>query len=151
MRLAWWVGTVFGIGALPKAPGTWGSVAAALVYGLLFPQQASLLLEVVFFFIMAATFFAGVWAGSELEKAMGHDPSAVVVDEVVGMWLSLFLIPPLWYWILIAFLLFRLFDITKWLGANRIQNLRGGWGIMADDVLAGFWSNVILQIIIRIS
>ncbi len=147
MRLSWWIGTAAGMGRLPKAPGTWASVAAAGVYWVFFPHDASLLIHGIFLFIIAANFFAGIWAAPDLERAFGHDPSIVVIDEVVGMWIAVFTLPPHGLWILAAFVLFRLFDITKWLGGASAQRLPGGWGIMLDDVIAGIWSNVILQLI----
>lgn len=147
MRLSWWIGTAAGLGRLPAAPGTWASLAAGATYGFIFPNDASLLIHGLFLFIIAATFFAGVWAGHDLESDFGHDPSIVVVDEVVGMWISVFWLPPHWLWILAAFVCFRLFDITKWLGGASAERLPGGWGIMLDDVIAGIWSNVIVQLI----
>jgi len=71
MSFSWWIGTACGLGGLPKAPGTWASVAAALLYGFFFPPTASLLLQALFFFIILATFFAGVWAGKKLETEYG--------------------------------------------------------------------------------
>jgi phosphatidylglycerophosphatase A len=142
------IGTGMGVGYAPKMPGTVGSFLGLTLYWLFFPEQPSVLIHVVFFVIIALSFAAGVWAGTESEKFYGNDPSCVVIDEIAGMWIALFLLPKVWIWSVAAFFLFRLFDIFKWLGCNALQRLRGGWGIMMDDVLAGVWANVILQIMI---
>jgi phosphatidylglycerophosphatase A len=91
--------------------------------------------------------FAGIWAANRLEPYWGEDPSRVVVDEMVGVWLSLLAVPPTergyWY-ALAAFVLFRLLDIAKPLGIRRMERLKGGVGVMMDDVLAGVYGFIIL-------
>ena len=79
------------------------------------------------------------------EKTLGHDASPIVIDEVLGQMITLWFVPRSWPWVLAAFFLFRLFDIWKPLGAREAQNLPGGWGIVADDVLAGIYGFVVLQ------
>ena len=88
---------------------------------------------------------AGVWAANRLEQAWGEDPSRVVVDEMVGTWIALLAAPAghLWYG-LVAFGLFRLFDIWKPLGIRRMENLPGGIGVMMDDVLSGVYGLIVL-------
>ena len=142
--------TGFGAGLAPIMPGTAGSFLALVLYWFFFPSEPSVLIQAVFFIIIVLTFAAGVWAGNESEKIYGKDPSRVVIDEMAGMWIALFLLPKYWIWSVAAFVLFRLFDIFKWLGCNALQRLPGGWGIMMDDVLAGVWSNIILQALIII-
>ncbi len=149
--LATLIGTGLGVGFLPKAPGTWGSLLAILFYWLFFPGDASLLLHEIFFFIIAAIFALGVWSSYVLEKKHGHDASCIVIDEIVGIGISLFTLPKIGWVVAVGFLLFRLFDITKWLGANTMQKLSGGWGVMMDDVVAGIWTNICLQILVLIA
>lgn len=143
--------TGLGTGFSPKAPGTFGSIFAVIIYYYFFPAApSSVLIHFIFLLIIVTIFFTGVWASRRVESYYGHDPSCVVIDEMVGMGITLFLIPKVWYLVLIGFLLFRFFDITKWLGAGRMERLKGGWGIMMDDVVAGIWSNLILQLMVRL-
>ena len=134
-----WIATWFGAGFLRPAPGTWGSVAA-IPFALILYQYAGLypyLLGLVVVFII------GTWASALFDKAAGgHDNKMIVVDEVVGQWLAL--LPVLYLLglnligVLLAFVLFRLFDILKpWPISWCDKNLPGAWGVMIDDVLAG--------------
>ena len=88
---------------------------------------------------------AGIWAANKLETYWGEDPSRVVVDEMVGVWIALLAAPSgnVWY-ALGAFALFRLFDIFKPLGIRRMESFPGGFGVMMDDILAGIYSFVVL-------
>ena len=91
--------------------------------------------------------FAGIWAADKLETYWGEDPSRVVVDEMVGVWIPLLAVPndDRWFWYVIAaFALFRIFDIAKPLGIRRMESLKGGVGVMMDDVLAGVYSFILL-------
>ena len=129
------VATFFYIGKLPFAPGSCGSLGALLLWFLLpvsFPIQLSVL---VFLFIL------GVYSSDKMAKYMDdHDPSEVVIDEAVGMGISLFMLPHSFGLYLLAFILFRIFDIFKPSFIYQIQDLPGGWGIMVDDVLAGLFT-----------
>ena len=95
-----------------------------------------------------ALLFLGVWSGSEIEREKGKDPQIVVIDEVVGQWIALLLVPQTMIWFAVSFLLFRFFDILKPWPINQLQSLPGGWGIMIDDVLAGIYANIIIQLIL---
>lgn len=136
----------FGTGMLPIAPGTWGAAAAALMAMPLMwapPTVARLvliILAIVFSFICAKAvdMFADEW---------GEDPGHVVADEMVGMWLTLVGNPLTLGNYAIGFLLFRFFDIAKPLGVRRLESIPGGWGVVLDDVLAGVYANIILQLI----
>ncbi len=90
----------------------------------------------------------GVWSSFRVESAWGHDSNRIVIDEVAGMLISLIGIPVNWIYVLIAFVLFRFFDIVKPLFIKRTEKLNGGWGVMMDDVLAGIYANVIVQAIV---
>ena len=124
--------TFFYLGKLPFAPGSWGSLGALILWIFL---PSSYLLQMIMIIIL---FSIGVISSKKMAAAMNdHDPSKVVIDEAVGMWIALFMLP---YSIVIysmAFILFRIFDIFKPSFIYRVQNLPGGWGIMMDDVLAG--------------
>ncbi|MBK8969496.1 MAG: phosphatidylglycerophosphatase A [Saprospiraceae bacterium] len=136
----------FGAGWLPLAPGTWGSAAAVL---LAWPL-ALLLPGWWYAFALGALTVSFLWIGARgsalLEAEWGKDPSQTVIDEIVGMWIALLFIPLNWTWWLAAFLLFRFFDIFKPLGIRRLEKIGQGWGVMLDDVLAGIYANLVLQV-----
>lgn len=139
------IGTGFGSGFSPVAPGTAGALLAFGVwYALSFLVSASVLLWLTVVLTLVFT-VVGVWAANRLEQAWGEDPSRVVVDEMVGCWITLLAAPAghLWYG-LAAFGLFRLFDIWKPLGIRRMENLPGGIGVMMDDVLSGVYGFIVL-------
>ena len=139
------IGTGVGSGFSPVAPGTAGALLAfGGWYALSFLVSASVLLWLTVVLALVFT-VAGVWAANRLEQAWGEDPSRVVVDEMVGCWITLLAAPAghLWYG-LAAFGLFRLFDIWKPLGIRRMENLPGGIGVMMDDVLSGVYGFIVL-------
>lgn len=147
--LAIWIATSAGAGYFPIAPGTAGSaVGVALVAGLeRLPLPATWQMALVG--IIAAGLFAlGVWAAGKAEKFFGRvDPGQVVIDEVVGQMVTLLARPRAsWKWLLAGFLLFRAFDIIKPFPARRAERLHGGWGIMVDDGVAGFYALVVLAV-----
>lgn len=136
------IGTALGSGFSPVAPGTAGSLLGILIFWFI-P------LEVTWQIFLAAVFlFTGVWSSEFIEKEKGKDPQIIVIDEVVGQWIALLFIPREMTWFIAAFLLFRLFDIFKPYPINNSQSIGGGWGIMIDDVIAGIYANIILQIIL---
>jgi phosphatidylglycerophosphatase A len=138
-RFAAVVATVGGAGYLTKMPGTVGSAVACVLY-FFFPVPGWGILAVA---------LLGVWCSDVYAKAKGVlDPGEVVVDEVVGMWISLAGLPS--GFVLASFLLFRIVDIVKPGPISKLEKLPGGWGIMADDVAGGILTNVILQIIRRL-
>jgi len=135
MTLWRFVATFFYLGKLPFAPGSWGSLGALLLW-ILLPVTFSVHLSVI-----VILFILGVYSSDKMAKYMDdHDPSEVVIDEVVGMGISLFMLPHSLGLYLLAFILFRIFDILKPSFIYRIQNFPGGWGIMFDDVLAGIFT-----------
>ena len=135
------IATWFGSGLARFAPGTWGSLAALpCAAGLVWLGGPWMLLTAT-----AAVFAAGLWAGARYAAASGGgDPGAVVVDEVAGQWLALFPVAPDLRLYPIAFLAFRVFDIAKIWPANWMdRKLKGGFGIMADDVVAGLYAALV--------
>jgi phosphatidylglycerophosphatase A len=95
-----------------------------------------------------ANIILGIIATNQLESDWGKDPSKVVIDEVVGMWITMMFVPFTWLNLLIGLVLFRLFDIAKPFGIRKMEQLGGGVGVMTDDILAGIYSNVVLQVIV---
>ncbi|HKJ66964.1 MAG TPA: phosphatidylglycerophosphatase A [bacterium] len=134
--------TVGGIGFIPHAPGTIGSAVALVI--LWFVATLPLLVEVVLFL---GLFFLGVWAsGSVEDDSVDRDPGYIIIDEFMGMWMAVFFIPTSTAGFLFAFLFFRIFDIVKPAPIDRLQQLKGGWGIMLDDILAGLFAGIIVLI-----
>ena len=143
-RLAVFIATVGYCGYFPFAPGTVGSAAGLLFYALVW-WTGSPLVEVG---LIVGLFAAGVWAGTTAERYFGGvDPGPIVVDEVVGMLITLAFIPVSWSGALIGFLLFRIFDVIKPFPANRLEALHGGLGVMADDAMAAVYANVSLRLV----
>lgn len=144
-RLAIVLATFGYVGLFPIAPGTAGSAAALPVYVLV--RMAGIpWLEVA---VPLALLAAGCWAGSVAETHYGRtDPGYVVLDEVVGMLVTLLFVPVSVSGAIIGFLLFRLFDIVKPFPARQCERLHGGVGIMADDVVAGIYANLALRLVL---
>lgn len=91
-------------------------------------------------------FFFGVFISNEAEKIYGHDSRKIVIDEVAGCWVSILFLPQKTFWIITGFLLFRLLDIVKPFPARWAEKLNKGWGVMTDDLIAGLYTNIILQV-----
>ena len=136
----------FGSGFSPFAPGTAGALVAVIIWMVLFYVIPFNILLVVTSLLIVLFTAAGIWSADKLESEWGKDPSKVVVDEMVGVWIALLAVPVgnVWY-ILFAFLLFRFFDIFKPLGIRKMEQLEGGIGVMADDILAGIYSFLLLM------
>lgn len=163
--------TTFGVGYLPLAPGTWGSIVGVGIYlgvskldaiwhhhwavehGFSALQGSAVSLAAVSIIFLLFTLF-GIWAAGRATELLGNeDPSEAVVDEVIGQ-LVVFLFVPFgvgWPMILAGFLLFRLFDIWKPYPIDHLQSLPGGLGICADDILAGVYAGVCLSVIYAVS
>lgn len=141
--LSKFIATGFFSGYSPVTPGTAGSLVGLILYTL--PLFTELL---PFATITVIVLFIGVWTSAQLERELGDDPQIVVVDEIVGMWISLFLVPRTVWLILIAFVLFRIFDTFKPFPARRLESLKHGWGIMLDDVAAGVYANLVTHLLV---
>lgn len=138
--------TGFGSGYIPWASGTWGSAVGLILYYFLFRNLSF----VPYLLTLTAWFALSIWSAGEAEKYFGKDSGKIVIDEIVGIFFSLALIPLSWKTGLAAFLLFRLFDIWKPFPARWCQDhLPGGWGVVMDDVVAGIYANLILQVFKR--
>ena len=139
---AQFVATGAGSGYAPFAPGTAGSLVGLLLFWPLsrlpFAGQAG---------VTVALFLLGTLAAAHLASRLGlKDPGIVVVDEVVGQWVSLLLLPLTPLTVVLGFLLFRLLDVLKPWPARDFERLPGGWGIMADDVMAGIYANLLVRV-----
>lgn len=140
------IATSCGFGYSPVAPGTMGAVFAILVWLPFYLRTSETTLLIVTLALIAAFTPLGVWSSSIAETEWGPDPSRVVMDESVGMWITLLPVTTesAWWQILVAFTLFRLFDIYKPFGIRRLENFPGGWGIMADDIGAGISGAILM-------
>jgi phosphatidylglycerophosphatase A len=143
----------FGSGFSPIAPGTAGSIVACFVLyflNLLFPSEDSLMTTylIIHFTIIIVFTVIGIIAVNNLEKEWGEDSPKFVIDEFVGMWLSVLFLPFNWKTLIIGFVAFRFFDILKPFGIRSLEKLRGGLGVMMDDVLAGIYANIIVRTIL---
>jgi phosphatidylglycerophosphatase A len=140
-KVSRFLATGFYVGYLPTAPGTWGSLLMIfLLY--LFPLLNN-------FYVVFALSLGGIAIANFEEKQNGiKDESKIVIDEMAGQLLTFFTIQLSLPILLLGFILFRIFDITKPLIIDKIQSLPAGWGVMLDDLLAGLFSLVILKIVI---
>ncbi len=132
-------------GYSPVASGTVGSLVGLAIYFIPGFEQP--------YFIMPAcviVFLAGIKAGDIMETYYGHDPAEVTIDEVLGMWFTLFLLPKSIVVAATGFLVFRILDILKPFPARKFDEAKGGFGIMMDDVVCAFYSNLILQVVFSI-
>ncbi len=139
-RVATFLASVAYLGYSPVAPGTVGTLAAVAVYWWLIPNVWWLAA------VAAAATAAGVWAGGVAEKVWGEkDPRRVCLDEFAAYFVAVAFLPKTIFYAALAFVLSRFFDIIKPFPAGRAQRLAGGWGIMADDVVAGVYANLVAQ------
>lgn len=143
--------TALGAGYSPFAPGTCGAIIACVVLWLLeiYGISSTTTTPIIYIGIIIITMIIGIIATNALESEWGKDPSKVVIDEVVGMWITMLFVPLTWLNLLIGFVLFRFFDIVKPFGIRKIEKLPSGVGVMADDMLAGIFANICLLIIIQ--
>lgn len=162
-----------GVGYLPLAPGTWGSLVGMGLYLLVRGSAMKVMFDVgagrnfnllhVYYGVIAFELVAvvviswvGTWAASRTEKLSGRkDPSKVVVDEVAGQFIALipvpFMVSPAWWAMILAFILFRFFDIVKPYPARKLESLPGGMGIMADDLIAGVYAGLGVMLAVCVS
>lgn len=131
-----WIATVFRIGYLPLAPGSWASLFALAVWYIL-PELSS----VVYLAVLGGLLILGILTSkNHSAHAERVDPSEVVIDEWLGMWIALIAVPKVLTWMTVSFLLFRFFDVTKIPPIRNMERMHGGWGIMMDDVAAGLYA-----------
>lgn len=139
------IATGFGSGFWPWGPGTAGSVAAAFIWWLLSQWLGQTALCATTLALVAVFTALGTWATARLRPFWGDDPSRVVVDEMVGVWIPLAFVCAGDFWMMaLAVLLFRFFDILKPLGIRNLDRRVGAFWVMADDILAGVYSLIII-------
>jgi phosphatidylglycerophosphatase A len=142
-KLALILSSCFGIGLIPVAQGTFGTLAGiplAMALAHVGPMAAAYLL---FFFVLLA-----IWASDRSARALEKDdPAEVVIDETAGLLLTLFLLPATGFNLCLGFILFRLFDILKPFPIRRLEKVEGGAGIVLDDLLAGVYANVCIRVV----
>jgi phosphatidylglycerophosphatase A len=148
MRFALFVCTFGGVGYSPVAPGTAGSAAGLVVYAALRLARASPLVEAA---IIAIIIVAGIWSGTMAERHFGTtDPGPGVIDEVAGMLVTLYALPASWVMAIGAFFLFRVLDVFKPFPAQRLEQLHGGLGMMADDLMVAIYGNLLLRVAVAV-
>ena len=145
-RLATWIATGFGSGYSPVAPGTAGTLVAIPLVAVLAPLAVAS--PTLYLLTLAASIALAIWSAGLAAVGFGlKDPGQIVIDEVVGLFLTMAFLPATWTNLAAAFLLFRLFDIVKpppvrWLD----ENLPGGWGVVLDDVAAGVMGAIVMGV-----
>jgi phosphatidylglycerophosphatase A len=145
-RLGLFIATCGYIGYAPVAPGTFGSAAGLVVFYLVRGTGSSAVEAAA----IVLLFLVGVWSGTEAEHHFGGiDPAPVVMDEVVGMLITLAFIQVNWIGALVGFLVFRIFDVFKPWPAAKFESLPGGLGVMADDGMAAVYGNIVMQVLVR--
>lgn len=139
-----------GAGLSPIMPGTMGTLVAVIIYCLLPAFSWSLNNSLIYLAIIILSFIIGIFLCAYTERILGeHDHSAIVLDEIVGFFITMFLVPFSWLNIILGFVLFRIFDILKpWPILILDQKVRGGFGIMLDDAVAALYAVIILHVIL---
>jgi len=146
-RLAVVISSGFGAGFIKPGPGTWGTAVAFLISSLMLIGGVtdSLYIPV----ILTLLFYSvGLWSIGILENDWKDDDQRIVVDEMIGYWITIILIPVNWTNFILAFFLFRLFDIVKPFGIRRFDEIKTNWAVLVDDVVAGVYANITLRIIL---
>ncbi len=132
-------------GYIPVASGTFGSLAAIMIYFIPGFEQPYIIIPAT-----VITFIAGVYIAGKFEKVYGEDPSECTIDEVVGTWIALLFLPKTMGIAATSFVIWRALDIIKPFPARKSEELKAGWGIMMDDVISGIYTLLIMHILIYI-
>ncbi len=136
--------TFFYVGNFPVAPGTLASAVGVLIYMIL---HKHMFLYFILFWVIT---YLGFQSSGRMEKLLKKkDPGCVVIDEVSGVMIAFFMIPLTWSTVFTTFFLFRAFDMFKIYPCNIIENKGGAYGIMMDDIVAGLYTNLVMQIAVR--
>jgi len=144
------VATFFGIGRLRPGPGSWGSAATVLCWWLLSRSIAGGWQAYAAILLSAFVVAIGIPAATQVAHASGlKDPQFVVIDEVAGQLITLIAVPVMWKTLLAGFILFRGFDIVKPPPVRQLENLPEGYGIVLDDVAAGIYALIVMQVLLR--
>jgi len=156
MRLHKLIASGLGTGFSPVAPGTAGAALGIVVFYLI--NLGFIRLKITEPFILVLNLFAiliilfiGIYSIKKVHREWTHDAQTIVIDEIAGVWVAAYALPFQWQYYLYAFILFRLFDIYKPLFIKKIDNMKNDWSVMFDDVLAGIYAAIVLQIIIYVN
>jgi phosphatidylglycerophosphatase A len=135
--------SVFGVGYIGFAPGTFGSLVSILIWILFVPNNYIFQIFLLLLISINSILF------SSLAEDIYHkkDDQKIVIDEATGLWFSIAFLPKIFIFLFLGFFLFRLFDIKKPFFIKKIQNLKGGLGVTADDIIVGIFVNIILQVV----
>jgi phosphatidylglycerophosphatase A len=143
------IATFFGVGRLRPGPGSWGSAAAVLIWFALSYRLRPTAQIWVLGALATLTIFLGIPAATRVAKSSGiDDPQFVVIDELAGQWITLLFAPVSWKTLLTGFILFRGFDIVKPPPVRQLENLPAGTGIVMDDVAAGIYALIVMQLLL---
>jgi len=145
--LAVGIGTFALTGFFPVAPATFASAVVTPLLALAYHARPGAAFQAG---LCVAILWVGVWASGRLEQLYGKDPSAAVIDEVLGMAMTLFAVPITPFNLVLGFVLFRIFDVVKLWPGRRLERLPGGWGIMMDDACAGLYAALVLHAVLRL-
>ena len=137
------LGSGFYTGYIPVASGTFGSFAALLIYFIPGFEKLFIILPVTLIFLLY-----GIYVGSKFETVYGKDPAECTIDEMVGMWISLILLPKTSFIVAITFIIWRVLDIIKPYPARSFERFKGGFGIMIDDVVSSIYTLIIMHLIV---
>jgi phosphatidylglycerophosphatase A len=149
-RWATLLATFFGVGLLRPGPGTWGSAATVVLWWLVAHGIASSWQPVLATLLAALAVAVGIPAATQVSRATGlKDPQFVVIDEVAGQLITLIAAPVAWQSLLLGFILFRGFDIVKPPPVRQLEHLSEGYGIVLDDVAAGLYALLVMQIVLH--
>ena len=144
--------TGFYSGYSPFAPGTMGALVATLLWLVGYWLMSFWTLQIATAVCIVLFTLISIQPINRVEKFWGEDPKRVVIDEVVGVWICLLGVPEttdatrFWIYVVMAFALFRLFDIFKPLGIRKMESLPGGWGVMMDDILSGIYGLIVMMV-----
>jgi phosphatidylglycerophosphatase A len=140
------ISTCLGLGYIPKGGGTVAAAVCCIAW--YFAWRGGNEYKWLPLLVTLGLLFIGIYSAGKVEAEWGVDSYRVVIDEVVGMCITLLFVPIQWPYLLTGLLLFRFFDIAKPLFIRKMENLKGGWGVMMDDVLAGVYANLLLQLVV---
>lgn len=139
--------TWFGLGKSPKMPGTVGTIGAIPLFLLFLLIKENIYYHNIYFIFLVVLFLFAVYISEKAEKIYGEkDAQCIVIDEVLGYMVTMFLIQPSIINVIMGFILFRIFDIIKPYPIKKLQNIKGGLGVVIDDFLAGIMANILLVV-----
>ena len=142
------VASVFGIGYVGKGGGTIAAIIYCVLWFILGGGEAGIVWQILIALLIT---IIGTWSANEVDNIWGTDSNKVVIDEIAGMAITLLFVPNNIWYLLAGLIAFRFFDIVKPLGVKRAETLPKGWGVMADDVLAGFYALAVIHLWILIA